>query len=139
MSDVIEQIEHDHREVEQMFSQFRSDPSKDLALQICDELERHTRAEDEAVYPRFAQDLSNERDKVDEAAEEHHEARQLIGRIRNTVDIDHLVDLMAQLEQAIQHHVQEEESEMLPKARRELPAEELDEIGSDFEAAKQQS
>ena len=137
MADVIELIEHDHREVEQMFAEFTASPDKALAVQICDELDKHTKAEDEAVYPRFAEELSDEQEKVREAGNEHKEARQLIGQIRNTVDEVHLTELMRELEHAIQHHVQEEERDMLPKARRELPAEELDEIGGQFEEAKE--
>jgi hemerythrin-like domain-containing protein len=137
--DVIDKIEHDHREVEQLFAEFTSSPSKDKALKICDELEKHTRAEDAAVYPVFDEELSNEHDKIDEAEHEHQDARQLIGRVRNTTDDAHLVDLMNQLEQAIAHHVKEEESEMLPKARRELPADELTDLGAKFEAAKQRT
>jgi hemerythrin-like domain-containing protein len=102
----------------------------------CDELDKHTRAEESAVYPVFADELADENDKVKEAEKEHREARQLIGRIRNTENEDHLSDLMNELEQAIQHHVEEEETEMLPKARRELPTEELDDLGERFEAAK---
>jgi hypothetical protein len=43
---------------------------------------------------------------------------------------------MTELEHAIQHHVQEEESDVLPKARRELPTQELDDLGERFEQAK---
>jgi hemerythrin-like domain-containing protein len=70
------------------------------------------------------------------ADDEHGEARQLIGRIKNTEDEDHLVDLVNQLEQAINHHVSEEEAEMLPKARAALSAVRLQGLGDDFEAAK---
>ncbi len=134
---VITRIEHDHREVEQMFANFKNTPTKDNALQICDELDRHTRGEERAVYPVFEDELSNEKDKVHEAEDEHKEARQLIGRVRQTEDQDHLVELMGELEQAINHHVEEEESEMLPKARRELPEQELEDLGDKFEQAKQ--
>ncbi|HEX5588448.1 MAG TPA: hemerythrin domain-containing protein [Acidimicrobiia bacterium] len=137
MPDVVDRIEHDHREVEQLFAAFRASPSKAKALEICDELEKHTKAEDAAVYPVFEDELANEQEKVHEAEDEHKEARQLIGRIRSTSDESHLVELMGELEHAIQHHVHEEETEMLPKARRELPAEELDELGEKFEEAKE--
>lgn len=133
---VISRIEHDHREVEQMFANFKSSPTKDKALQICDELDRHTRAEERAVYPVFEDELSNEKDKVHEAEDEHKEARQLIGRVRQTKDRDRLVALMGELERAINHHVEEEESEMLPKAQRELPEDELEELGENFQEAK---
>ena len=43
---------------------------------------------------------------------------------------------MTELEGAINHHVREEESEMLPKARKALGTERLNELGDDFEAAK---
>jgi hemerythrin-like domain-containing protein len=137
MSDVVDLIEHDHREVEQMFAQFKASPDKAKAMEICDELDKHTRAEDQAVYPVFEEELQGAKDKVHEAEDEHKEARQLIGRIRNTDDVAHLTELMNELEQAIQHHVQEEETEMLPKARNELPAEELGELGERFEEAKE--
>ena len=136
MPNVIELIEHDHREVEQMFADFSAEPTKAKAVAICDELDKHTRGEDQAVYPVFADELSNEQSKIDEARDEHKEARQLIGQVRNTQDEQHLVELMQELEEAIRHHVEEEESDMLPKARRELPSEELDELGERFEAAK---
>jgi hemerythrin-like domain-containing protein len=136
MPDVVERIEHDHREVEQLFEEFKSNTSKATATKICDELDKHTRAEDSAVYPVFADELSDEKGKVKEASNEHQEARQLIGRIRNTEDEAHLSELMNELERAIQHHVHEEESEMLPKARRELPSDELDSLGEKFQQAK---
>ena len=139
MPDVVDRIEHDHREVEQLFAEFKSTKTKAKAIKICDELDKHTRGEESAVYPVLADELSNEKSKVEEAANEHKEARQLIGQIRNTSDEDHLAELMQQLEQAIQHHVQEEESEMLPKARRELPAAELEELGQKFANAKEKA
>ena len=136
MSDVVELIEHDHREVEQLFAEFKQSRDAGVARQICDELEKHTRAEESAVYPVFEEELSDEADKVHEAEDEHKEARQLIERIRNTSDEAHVVELMKELERAIQHHVKEEESEMLPKARQELPADELSQLGERFEEAK---
>jgi len=137
--DVVERIEHDHREVEQLFADFKAAPRKELASQICDELDKHTRAEEVAVYPVFEQELSNEKDKVQEAEDEHKEARRLIGQIRNASDDNQLIELMNQLEQAVQHHVREEETEMLPKARRELPEDELAQLGDQFADAKAQA
>ena len=36
--DVVDKIEHDHREVEALFAEFEGSPSRELALEICDEL-----------------------------------------------------------------------------------------------------
>ena len=136
MADVTELIEHDHREVEGLFAQFKSDRSKGTALKICDELDAHADAEEKVFYPVVRADVPDGKRLADEAKDEHGEARQLIGRIKNTEDEAHLVDLVNQLEQAINHHVSEEESEMLPKAREALSAERLANLGDDFEAAK---
>ena len=44
---------------------------------------------------------------------------------------------MTELKQAIQHHVSEEEGQMLPKARQQISADELAEMGQAFQDAKQ--
>jgi hemerythrin superfamily protein len=137
MTDVVDLIEQDHREVEQLFVDFGSSASPAIAERICNELTKHTFGEERAVYPVVARRLSDGKDLSDEAVEEHREARQLIGRIRNTSDPATLSDLMKELEAAIQHHVREEETEMLPEARAHLSAEDLEAMARDFEQAKE--
>jgi hemerythrin superfamily protein len=134
--DVVDLIERDHREVEQLFSDFQSSHDAGVATKICDELTKHTSAEEDAVYPVVAERLEDGARQVREAEAEHKEARQLIGRICNTTDEAHLADLVTELKQAVEHHVSEEESEMLPAARRTFAAEELEHLGQAFETAK---
>jgi hemerythrin superfamily protein len=136
MADVTTLIETDHREVEGLFAEFKENGSKAMALDICSELDAHAAAEESVFYPVVRTDVPGGEKLVNEADDEHGEARQLIGRIKNTEDEAHLADLVSQLEQAVSHHVQEEESEMLPKARSALEPERLEELGSEFEAAK---
>ena len=136
MTDVTKLIEADHREVEGLFGQFQQSPSKQLALKICDELDAHANAEERVFYPVVHDDVPDGAKLADEGKDEHGEARQLSGRIKNTEDESHLNELVGQLEQAINHHVQEEESEMLPKAREALGTDRIDQLGADFEAAQ---
>jgi hemerythrin superfamily protein len=136
MPDVTELIETDHREVEALFAQFKSSKDPKVAEKICDELDAHAAAEEQAVYPRFEEEVPGTEKLVKEGEKEHGEARQLIGRIKNTSDPQHLAELVGELEQAVQHHVKEEETEMLPKARQELDSGRLEALGADFEAAK---
>jgi iron-sulfur cluster repair protein YtfE (RIC family) len=137
MPDVVDLIERDHREVEQLFADFEATSNASVATKICDELTKHTHAEERAVYPVITEKLSDGRKLAREAEQEHKEARQLIGRVRNTTDEAHLSELMAELKQAIEHHVSEEEHEMLPKARREISSIDLTHMAEDFEAAKE--
>ena len=51
MPDVVDLIEHDHREVEQLFAEFTSSKDPTVAEKICDELDEHTAAEEAVVYP----------------------------------------------------------------------------------------
>ena len=51
MPSVIKLIEQDHREVEELFSQFEQSGDKNIAMKICQELDAHTDAEEKAFYP----------------------------------------------------------------------------------------
>jgi iron-sulfur cluster repair protein YtfE (RIC family) len=135
--DVVDRIEHDHREVEELFAEFNASGDRSIALRVCEELEIHTVAEESEVYPVLAEE-ANEGEEIGEAEHEHEEAQRLIDQIRETSDHSTLRALMRELQQAVQHHVEEEETEILPKAREELPAEELEELGERFEEAKEE-
>ena len=56
--DVVDLIEHDHREVEEMFAEFRQSHDRALAMKICDELEIHTKAEEQEIYPVLERKLA---------------------------------------------------------------------------------
>ena len=137
MPDVTKLIESDHREVEGLFAQFKTDGTKATALKICEELDAHASAEEAVFYPVVKSDVPEGAKLADEGTEEHGEVRQLIGRIKNTDDESHLSEVVTQLEQAVSHHVEEEESEMLPKARATLGPDRLEKLGEQFQAAKQ--
>jgi hemerythrin superfamily protein len=136
MPDVTMLIETDHREVESLFAHFKSDRSKATAMRICEELDAHADAEERVFYPVVREEVPEGGNLVKEAEDEHKEARELIGRIKNTNDDTHLGDLVNQLEQAVSHHVSEEEEEMLPKSRDALTPQRREELGAEFEAAK---
>ncbi len=110
-------LDADHQKVEQLFAQYESatdQASKStLAQTICQELTVHATIEEEIFYPAFRKASGND-DMVDEAEEEHDEARDLITQIE---DADQMDPLMAELKEAIEHHVKEEREEMFPKAR----------------------
>jgi iron-sulfur cluster repair protein YtfE (RIC family) len=137
MADVVDLIEEDHRAVERLFGRFETSKDGAIAEQICEELTKHTRAEERAVYSVFRTRLSDGPELIGEAESEHDQARHLIGRVRNTTDPDHLASVMVELKEAIQHHVREEETVVLPKARAEMSGAALGELGEQFEAAKQ--
>lgn len=119
-SDALGLLIEDHERVRQLFEQFEGAdrPGKRaLAHQICQELKIHAQIEEEIFYPAARQALDDE-DLVDEAVEEHAEAKQLIARIEAAgADEAEVETTVLELREAIEHHVDEEEGEMFPQVR----------------------
>lgn len=109
-------LDEDHKKVEQLFEQYQSaDPARkqQLAQTIAQELSVHMQIEDEIFYPAFL-DATGDDDMIEEAEDEHDEARELIAKLEGGKADD---EVMKKLQKAIEHHVGEERREMFPKAR----------------------
>ena len=137
MPNVVDLLKQDHRSVEDLFTKFESTQESSIADEICQELEVHTAAEEQFVYPALREGVNGGNTLADEAEHEHAEAKQLIGRIKRTNDAEHLGEVVAELKQAIEHHVQEEEGTVFPKMESDLGGTDLDAIGSRVQEFKQ--
>lgn len=122
--DAIDLLTQDHADVKALFEQYEglSDRSlaskKKVATQICLELTKHATAEEEIFYPAARAAIGDE-DLVDEATVEHASAKDLIAQILNMAPGEDLYDAKVKvLSEQIEHHVEEEETEMFPKARK---------------------
>jgi len=81
------------------------------------ELTIHTQIEEELFYPAVRAETGNQK-MVQDAIQEHAEAKELIAHIEGmAADDKDLDDTVALLRRAIEHHVEEEEREMFPQAR----------------------
>ena len=111
-------LDADHQNVERLFAQFQSTQNaskkSQLAQQICMELTVHATIEEEIFYPAFRA-ATRDGQLVEEAQEEHQQAKDLIAEIEDGGPMD---ALMARLRKAIEHHVNNERTEMFPKARK---------------------
>jgi hemerythrin superfamily protein len=124
--DAIALLTADHREVSEMFEQFeqlgdRATSSKEkLKDKICKALIAHTTIEEEIFYPAVrAAKVEEGEDMVDEAIVEHASAKDLIKQLQEMQPDDDLYDAKVKvLSEQIEHHVQEEEKEMFPKAKK---------------------
>jgi len=116
----------DHKDVKALFKRYDKLTKADaegserqaLAEQICQMLTVHATAEEEIFYPAVrAADVDE--DLLDEAEVEHASAKDLIAQIQSMSPEDDLYDAkVTVLGEYINHHVEEEEGEMFPKARR---------------------
>jgi hemerythrin-like domain-containing protein len=143
--DVIEILEHDHREVEEMFSELESlrgastdeDKSrrKELTEQVTIELVRHSVAEEVLVYPQVEGKVGEE--EVEHAREEHAEAEETLQRLEKLdADAPDFDDELATLMKEIRHHIEDEEGEMFKHMRQTMEADELRKMGQRVEAFK---
>lgn len=114
MSDPFAPLIEDHRKVEQLFTEYEQSGDWDVALTIFQELTVHATLEEEMIYPLYRSKV--DADGANEARAEHQEAKDLIASISAMgPGSDEVPATMAQLKAGIQHHVQEEESELFPK------------------------
>ncbi len=123
--DAIAMLKADHQRVRDLVQQFEHACASDdderrgrLAERICQELDVHAQLEEELFYPAVRASIDDE-DLMDEAQVEHQSARELIRQIRATAPGDALYDAKVKvLGEYVEHHVQEEEKQMFPRARR---------------------
>src|SRR5918997_297175 len=124
--DVIEVLEHDHREVEEIFAELETlrgaatdetrSRRKHLTEQVTTELVRHSVAEEVIVYPHVEDKVSAE--EAEHAREEHAEAEETLHRLEKLDPDDPSFDeeldtLMAE----IRHHIEDEEGDMFAHMR----------------------
>src|SRR5690349_12940620 len=139
-----EMIREDHRKVDRLYQQYKglntqSRDKQTLTEQICHELEVHAQLEESIFYPAVQAKMGNAgKTLVAEALKEHSEMKRLISQIRGyRMDEAACETTMHKMMQAVQHHVKEEESKMLPEAEQNLRGE-LDRLGMEMQQKKQQ-
>lgn len=123
--DAIALLTQDHENVKSLFEHYENlrDRStakkKKLATEICLELTKHATADEEIFYPAVRAANGDNEDLVDEATVEHASAKELIAQILEMDPGDDLYDAKVKvLSEQIEHHVEEEEGEMFPKAKK---------------------
>jgi iron-sulfur cluster repair protein YtfE (RIC family) len=110
-----------------------------LASEIFDELEVHTRIEEEIFYPEVRRGSEELEDAVAEGIEEHHVADVLIDEARRlTPGEESWIAKLTVLIENVEHHADEEEQELFPAVRSAFDADVLEDQARRFEARKEQ-
>jgi hemerythrin superfamily protein len=138
--DVVELIMQDHREVERLFEALQNEPDKrpNLLPVLTTLLTAHSRAEEAEVYPVAAAE-AGEKDEVSHSQQEHIEADQLLAKLAGTDPSSPDFDKVLQnLVDAVTHHVEEEETKVLPGMRSNLSDQRRAELGDAFAASRKQ-
>jgi hemerythrin superfamily protein len=138
-ADAITLIKNDHRLMEKLFEQLMSGAGDRHALltEVAARLAAHSHAEEQKVYPMLARSDPDEVGEVEHAVVEHHEADLLLHRLQSLDPGDAEFDtVLAKFVEGVQHHVREEESELLPALQQALDRATLEQLGTAFEQVR---
>jgi hypothetical protein len=141
----VELLKQDHEKVKGLFKEFMESGERAiktrerLSQQIFLELEVHSKLEEEIFYPAYCQAAKEQgEDIVAESLEEHHVVDLLIGELKAlTPEEENFEPKMKVLCENVQHHIEEEEQEMLNKAPRFL-GDKLETLGQQMAERKKQ-
>lgn len=141
----IELLKNDHDEVKELFEEYEkagdNAGARKQALfeQIREALTIHMEIEETIFYPAVKAVRDEEiKDEVREADEEHHVVKILLGELARMRPSDEQFDAkMTVLKENVEHHVEEEEGELLPDAKKRLSDELLEQLGDEMEERKE--
>ncbi|WP_293479976.1 hemerythrin domain-containing protein [Phenylobacterium sp.] len=120
--DAVSDLMADHRKVEDLFKQYEkagdnAEKKQRLVAQITHELRVHMAIEEEIFYPASRDFV--ESDMVNEAEVEHQGAKTLMEELEGMSPEDEYYDAKVKvLQEQIEHHVEEEETEYFPACRK---------------------
>ena len=138
--DAFNLLKADHKKVAQLFDELESANGKaklEVFEQIKTELELHTHIEEKIFYPA----LEKPRDTHDltlEAYEEHDVVKKLLQQLSKARTANDEWEAQAKvLRENVEHHVEEEENELFPKAESALGEEKIEALGEEMAAEKE--
>lgn len=146
--DAIQLLKDDHKKVKELLTQLsettdRAEKTRtELLEKIRLELEAHTTIEEEIFYPAFRE--AGRKSEVDkmyfEALEEHRAVEDLVmPDLQGTEPTSEKFSGRAKvLKELVEHHVEEEEKEMFPRAQKLLDKDELKQLGEQMQQRKKE-
>lgn len=139
----IDLLEGDHQRVKALLTELSESTERgikkrtELLAKLEREITLHTQLEEEILYPAFKSEGGKEQDVMYyEAKEEHRTVDSLVlpdlkQTDPGTLEFSGRVKVVKEL---LEHHIEEEEKEMFPQARKLLGKAKLEELGAQMEA-----
>ena len=145
-TDAIKLLKDDHKQVRALLAELEETTDKAVGKRekllgaIEQELTIHTRIEEEIFYPAF-REAARKKDDVKlyyEAVEEHHVVDMVLPEIKGTgAESDQFAAKAKVLKDLVEHHAEEEETEMFPRARKLMAQDELLRLGGEMARLKE--
>ncbi|HGY9626353.1 hemerythrin domain-containing protein [Pseudomonas juntendi] len=141
----IELLTHDHETVKKLLADLSTTTERavkkrsELLARLEQELQIHTTIEEEIFYPALRKVGGKEDEKMYyEAKEEHRTVDSLVlpDLLQTQPDTVEFAGRVKVLKELLEHHIEEEESEMFPRAQELFDEAALDELGQAMQAQK---
>ena len=137
-------LKQDHEKVSGIFEKLEDTTERaiktraELFAQLKTELDIHAHIEETILYP-VLKEADETREIALEAVEEHNVVKQLLSELEEMpVDQEEWKAKLTVLRENVEHHVEEEEGEMFGQARQILSREQIESLGDQLQAAKQE-
>jgi hemerythrin-like domain-containing protein len=144
--DAITLLKDDHKVMRRLLSELEKTTAraakkrKELLARVEANLKAHTTIEEEIFYPAFKEaGRKSDDDKMYfEALEEHRAAGDLVlpDLLKTEVTSENFSGRAKVLKELVEHHADEEEKEMFPRAKKLLSKDELEELGERLQQRK---
>jgi hemerythrin superfamily protein len=140
--DAIKLLKTDHEKVRGLLGQFENATGarrEKLRVQIDRELKVHTQIEEEIFYPAYREAARKKDDQklYYEALEEHHVVDLVLPEMNDGENNEELKAKAKVLKELVEHHADEEESDMFPRAKKLLSKDELRALGQQMQLRKE--
>ena len=141
--DALALLKEDHARVKKLLEEGESTTERGVKTrdQLFDrlksELEIHERIEEEVLYPAL-KSHPKARELALEGYEEHHVVDTILAELEQTDPSDEQWGAKFKVaKENLEHHIEEEETEMFPKAREAFSRDELEQMGARMTEIKQ--
>src|SRR5215218_734172 len=138
--DAFSLLKADHQKVAGLFEQLESAGGQGklrVFEQIKAELELHAHIEEKIFYPALEKPRETH-DLTLEAYEEHDVVKKLLRQLSRAKSANDEWEAQAKvLRENVEHHVEEEENELFPKAESALGEEKIEALGEEMAAEKE--
>ena len=146
----IELLKEDHREALELLDRLENLEDEldqddegvevlptELFNQLKSALTLHTRLEEQVFYPAM-REFDETREQIGEALEEHQAVDQILDEMSDLSPGDEeFIDKLEELKENLEHHIEEEEDDLFPKAEELCTKKRLDEMGRQMQQMKQ--
>jgi hemerythrin superfamily protein len=135
----LELLKQDHQEASSLMDQLESGDEQSMMNtfnQLKQALTLHTKMEETLLYPAL-QNNEQTGDIISEAYEEHQTVDEILAEMTGMATSNgEFMDKLTELRENVEHHVEEEENEMFPKAEQILGRHRLEEMGVQMQQMK---